>query len=168
MKKEEFVKIGTVVNCVGLKGELKVMNYAQDPERFEMIDTAYIEEEPYSVRSVRYHKNMVILGLEGIDDRDSAEKMRRKDICMSADDLEETEEGEHYIRDLLGMDVILEDESRLGELFDIRTDTSQPLYCIRRDDGSTVYLPGVREFILMIDEQKSRITVRLPDGLLEL
>lgn len=168
MKDTNTVKIGTIVTAVGLKGEVKIKNYSGRPDRYEVIDTVYIRQTPYEIRSVRYQKAMVILGLEGVTDRDGAERLRGEDVFMAAEDLEELAPGEHYIRDLLGMNVVLEDGARLGTLEDIRTDTAQPLYQILTEEGKKVYLPGVGAFVRTIDEAKGTITVRLPEGLLEL
>ena len=53
-------------------------------------------------------------------------------------------------------------------LEDIKTDTSQDLYCIKTTQGKIIYLPGVKEFLQAIEPEEKRITVVLPDGLLEL
>ncbi len=71
------INIGKIVNVVGLKGEVKVYNYSDYKERYEELDHIYLYEmknlKEYKIEKVRYQKEMVILKLKGIDDRDMAE-----------------------------------------------------------------------------------------------
>ena len=61
----EKIKIGTIVNAVGLKGEVKIYNYSDNKERFEELPSILVAEKksyrPFDIQSVRYQKNMVIL-----------------------------------------------------------------------------------------------------------
>ncbi|MGI6735746.1 MAG: ribosome maturation factor RimM [Anaerovoracaceae bacterium] len=165
----ERILIGTVIRAVGLRGELKLRSYAEDPRRFEKLTHLYLRDTAYPILRVRRQKGMPVVLLDGIDSRDAAESLRGCDVEMDAAELEETSPGEYYIRDLLHADVVLEDGRPLGILEDIRTDSPQPLCCIRlREDGRLIYLPGVPAFIRAVEAEKGRVTVRLPKGLLEL
>ena len=35
------IKIGTIVNAVGLKGEIKVYNFSENPDRYEKLEEIY-------------------------------------------------------------------------------------------------------------------------------
>ena len=153
---------------VGLSGEIKVYSYAEDPGRFEKLDRLFLGEEYYTIEKVRYKGDMPILKLTGIDGRDQAEKQRQKDVFMAEEDLEELPKGEYYIKDLLGLDVITTDGNVLGKLKDITTNSAQKLYCVEREDGRMVYIPGVPQFILEKDVEKGTVKVSLPEGLLDL
>ncbi len=72
------IKIGQAVNVVGLKGELKVYHYSDYKERFEELKKVYLGNILYRISGVRYIKDMVILKLDGIDDRTEAEKHRER------------------------------------------------------------------------------------------
>ena len=77
-------------------------------------------------------------------------------------------EDTYYIRDLIGMDVVTEDGEKLGVLMDILQNTAQDVYEVRRESGKDILIPGVSEFILDIEIKERKITVKLPDGLLDL
>ena len=91
---------------------------------------------------------------------------------MDEEDLPELEEGQFYVRDIAGSDVLLEDGRKLGILKDVRTNTAQDLYIVSRaedDPGkSDLMIPGVDEFIISVDPEAKRIVVRLPEGLEEI
>ncbi|MBQ3466485.1 MAG: 16S rRNA processing protein RimM, partial [Firmicutes bacterium] len=85
----EKILIGKIVSAVGLKGEVKVYNYSDRPDIYEDTESIYVDDVLMRVRSVRTQKNMVILGLEGIDDRNAAEKARGSELFVTEDDLPE-------------------------------------------------------------------------------
>ena len=164
----EKILIGKIVNAVGLKGEVRVYNYSDSPEIYENTEAIYVDDVLMPVRSVRTQKNMVVLGLCGIDDRDAAEKAKGSDLFVTEDDLPELPEGEYYIRDLIGMEAVMEDGSRLGVVKDVIQNTAQDLFEVKLPEGRKVLIPKVDAFVRNIDGEARRITVRLQEGLLDL
>ncbi len=167
-EKMEKILIGKIVNAVGLKGEIKVYCYTDRKEQFETLGSVWLEEESCAIERVRYQGNVVILKIRGIDDRNAAEKQKGKGVFIEESDLAELPEDTYYIRDLLGAEVRLEDESLIGTLSDVVQNSAQDLYEIRQEDGRKVLLPVVKEFVLKIQPEEGVIYVKLPDGLLEL
>lgn len=194
MEQKDLILIGQIVGAVGLKGEVKIYSYAQEPERFGALKMLYAakkaagslgadkggaksiaNESPsmdevtaHEVLGARYKGQIPIVRLSGIEDRTAAESMRLRYVYMDADELPPLPEGEFYVRDLLGADVVLEDGTVIGTLADIRTDTPQRLYEVAREDGSTCLIPGVPAFILSRSKEEKKIVVRVPEGLLTL
>lgn len=164
----EKVLIGKIVNAVGLKGEVKVYNYSDSPEIYATAEAVYVDDELMKVENLRLQKNMVILKLAGIEDRNAAEAAKNREIFVTEDDLPELEEGEYYIRDLIGMEVALEDGSRLGTMTDVIQNSAQDIFQLRTDEGKNVLIPRVPEFILDINTDERKITVRLIEGMLDL
>ena len=149
----------------------------------------------YDIERAKMSGGMVVLKLAGIDDRNAAEELRGARVFMDSEDLEELAKGQHYIRDLIGLDVVSDDlEDREGEeaseetdgadgadgasvlgsadtvkigvVADILTDRPQDIYVVRRSDGTEFMIPGVPEFIREIDEKAGVIKVHLIEGLL--
>ena len=164
----EKVLIGKIVNAVGLKGEVKVYNYSDSPEIYESTEAVYVDDELLEVENLRLQKNMVILKLAGIEDRNAAEAAKNRETFVTEDDLPELEEGEYYIRDLIGMEVALEDGSHLGTMTDVIQNSAQDIFQLRTDEGKNVLIPRVPEFILDINTDERKITVRLIEGMLDL
>ena len=69
----EKIKVGKIVNAVGLKGEVKVYNYSDSSEIYEITPEMYIGDKLMEIENVRLQKNMVILKIAGMDDRNAAE-----------------------------------------------------------------------------------------------
>ncbi len=164
----EKIKIGKIVNAVGLKGELKVYNYSDSIDIYETTEAMYVEDRLTAIENVRPQKNMVILKLAGTDDRNAAEALKGKELYITEDDLPELPEGQFYIRDLIGMSVTEEDGTVLGHVSDVLQNTAQNIFEVERENGKKLLIPKVDQFVLNIDAEKRNITVRLLEGMLDL
>ena len=164
----EKIKIGKIVNTVGLKGEVKVYNYSDSIEIYETIESIYVEDRLTVIENVRAQKNMVILKLEGADDRNAAEALRGKELYITEDDLPELPEGQYYVRDLIGLSVTEEDGNLLGHVTDVLQNTAQDIFEVESENGKKLLIPKVDQFVLDIDAEKREITVRLIEGMLDL
>ena len=164
----EKIKIGKIVNAVGLKGEVKVYNYSDSEEVYERTPEIYAGDRLLKVENVRMQKNMVILKLSGIDDRNAAEAAKGTELFITEADLPELPEGQFYIRDLIGMEVKEQGGSFHGVVTDVLQNTAQDIFEVKRDDGKTVLIPKVDAFVQKIDGKERLITVTLIEGLTDL
>ena len=164
----EKIKLGQIVTAVGIKGEVKVYPYTDIPERFEEIDSLMIESKNAKINGVRYMKNMVILRLEGVDDRNAAEALRGKNLYIDRKDMWEMPEDTYLVKDLLGMTVMDPEGNRIGKLVEVIQNSAQDLYEIEREDGKKFLLPAVGEFVQTVNLNKRIMIVRLIEGLVEL
>ena len=165
-KTTEKILIGKIVNAVGLKGEVKVYNYSDSPAIYEETPEIYVDDVLMQVRSVRMQKNMVVLGLVGIDDRTAAEKAKGSELFVTEADLPDLPEGEYYVRDLVGMEAVLEDGSHLGTVTNVIQNTAQDIFEVETDEGKQVLVPKVPAFVLDIDLGSNRVTMRLIEGMM--
>lgn len=62
-------------------------------------------------------------------------------------------------------------DSRLGEIGsieDVDDSTANVLFVVATDDGETVYIPVVEEFINAVDDERKVVETTLPEGLVDL
>ena len=95
-----------------------------------------------------------------------AEKARNKEIFVNEDDLPELPEGQFYIKDLLGMEVVDEEIGVIGTVRDVIQNTAQDIFDVITPQGKQVLIPKVPEFVIDIDAEKKTITVKLIEGML--
>ena len=116
----EKIKIGKIVNAVALRGEVKVYSYSDRKERYEELKEILVENKkgltPYEIQGVRYQKNIVILKLKGVDDRNAAEALKERDIYITEADLPELPDlgGEGQMR--IGEDGQIMDPADTAEI----------------------------------------------------
>ncbi len=75
-------------------------------------------------------------------------------------------EGTYYWFELIGMEVVSETGEKLGTIVDIFETGSNDVYVLKRGRKET-YIPATREVIRQVDKQAKRMTIRVPEGLLE-
>ena len=116
----DFLEIGQIVNSYGIKGFFKVVPFTDDITRFDDLETIYIEKnkklEKKIIEEVKYHKNLVLLKIKGIDDINDTEQYKNCILKIERKDAVELPEDTYFITDLIGIEVYDEDEKLLGNL----------------------------------------------------
>ena len=165
---EKYLEAGKIVSTHGIKGEVRVYNYSDAIDIYENTPQIYAGDKLLQVEHVRPQKNMVVLKLEGINDRNAAEKCKGTDLFVTEDDLPELPEGEFYVREMIGMTVKEEDGTLIGTVKNVITDRAQSIIEVERENGKTALIPYVDQFVLNIDKESKQITVSLIEGMLDL
>ena len=110
---QKKLEIGQIVNTHGIKGEIKVTPFTNDITRFDDLKEVYVkskkESKLYKVEGVRYHKNMVLIKLEGINTPEQADLLRNAYLEVDREHAVPLEEGTYYIVDLIGLEVYTEE-----------------------------------------------------------
>ena len=167
---QEKLEIGQIVNTFGIKGEVKIYPFTDDIKRFDKLEKIYVktlkESKQYQIENVKYHKNMVILKIKGIDKIEDAEKLRDAYIEVDREDAIPLEEGTYYIADLIGLEVYTDEGNLLGKVDDIYNTGANDIYVIKDELGKQILLPGIQEVIKEVNLEKSKIIVHIIPGLI--
>jgi 16S rRNA processing protein RimM len=103
MQDDEKILIGKIAAPQGLRGEMRAQTFTQSPSDFAKLA---IHGSQFVVKFVRAAgPNVAIVKIDGVDDRDAADKLRGTELFVSRADLPSLPKGEHYIADLIGMRV---------------------------------------------------------------
>lgn len=162
----EKIQIGTIVNAVGIKGEVKVYSYSDQKERYERLAFVRLSDGEYKIEKVRYSKELIILKLSGIDDRNAAERLKGQGIFITEAELEDLPQDTYYVRDLIGLSVIDGEGNVLGRLCDVIKNQAQDLYEVEDCDLRKFWIPAVEEFVKEINLDQGFVKVELIEGLL--
>lgn len=165
---KEYLIVGKIINTHGIKGELKVMPMTSDISRFEYLLFTSIEIngqiKEFKVEGVRYHKEFVLINLNGIDNMTDAEALKGHELLVDRENARPLDDDEYFICDLLWLKVY-EDEKLLGELADILETGSNDVYVVKSVDGRELLIPALKSIVLNVDIENKRIQVKLPEGL---
>ena len=116
-----------------------------------------------TVKSGRVHNGILLLGFEGIEDRNSVEKLR--DVLLySQVDIDEPgfEEDDYHVLQLVGCQAYLVDGDLLGEVTDVLNLPGQDVLSIKTETGE-VLIPFVHQLVPIVDIKGKRMTVIPPD-----
>ena len=160
--KQQYLEAGQIVNTHGIRGEVRIVPWADDALFLKRFKTFYIDNKPVRVLSSRVHKDMLIAQLEGITDINAAMPLKNKVIKIDRSDAR-LPKGSFFIQDILGASVVDEQGNEIGKLTDVMDVPRGQIYEVK---GETDHLiPAVPEFILNVDADAGIITVRLIEGM---
>ena len=165
---QSYLEISKIVNTHGLKGDIKVVPWADYPEIFEDIDYVYLDDgTEYEITYVKYQKNMVILHLDKISSIEMAEKLRDKILYVKKEDMPPLDDDTYYVADRIGMSVT-DGNINYGTVKDVLSNGGADIYVVKRKGEKDLLIPAAKEFIKEVNISDKHILVSLPDGLLEL
>ncbi len=166
---QKYFEVGQIVNTFGVKGILKVKPFTDDANRFEELKKVYIckkeKLEEVEIEEVKYHKDMVLLKVKGIDDMNEAEKVKGLYLKIDRENAKKLPKDTYFIADLLGLEVYSDKEELLGKVDDIFRTGANDVYVVKDEKGKQLLLPGIPEVIKEIDLEKEKIIVHLLKGL---
>jgi 16S rRNA processing protein RimM len=161
-----------------LKGELTVRLARGEADFWNGVQRVWIgragDEAPYHVESSRAYRDRLVLKLEGIDGADEAARLKGMNALVAENDAPELPEEVHHIARLAGMEVRDETGRLIGTITDVMPTGGADLLLVAAagggegDEQEEIMIPFTREIVLEVDEDDDRVTVRLPEGLLEL
>ncbi len=174
---EEITSVGKLLKTHALKGELNML-LDIDPGYLEEGNPAILDIDgiyvPFYAESVRTKGSFSFLvKFDGIDSEIEAKKLVNKTVYALRDRLKEYmlenyDEEYALYDDLVGYTIEEVVHGEIGKVVEIDTNTENELFIVETPEGNTVYIPLTEDFIEKMDEDTKTITMRLPDGLLDL
>jgi 16S rRNA processing protein RimM len=158
-----LIEAGRVVNTHGIRGELKIEPWCDDPGLFLNIKKINIGNNEHRIKSARIHKNSVLVMIDGISSIDEAGPLIRETVYIERAEIK-LDKSQYFIKDLIGLDVVNhEDSEPLGKLADVLKLPANDVYVVRGDKEYMV--PAVKEFIREIDMESRVMRVFLIPGM---
>ncbi|NLW02173.1 MAG: 16S rRNA processing protein RimM [Clostridiaceae bacterium] len=169
-RERDFLAIGKIVNTHGVRGELRVIPMTSDISRFDYLLYTWIRVEgkprEYRVSKVRYHKQFVLVKLQGIDNMTDAEALKGCELLVDRQNARPLEEDEYFICDLIGL-MVYEGDKLLGELTEVLETGSNDVYVVTGEDRKEILVPALKSVVTQVDLKNRRMQVKLPEGLLD-
>lgn len=161
--KNPMLEVGRILNTHGVRGELKVDAWLDDPLVFSCLKTVEIGGVVYPVRSARVQGRFALVKLEGIDSIDDAVPLKNKVALAPREDIP-LPPGAHFVADLIGLDAVDADTGKVfGKVVEIHEFPAQDVYEVLGD--KRWMLPDVPEYVEGIDEEAGCIRFHLAEEL---
>ena len=109
VKLENPVLMGVIGAAQGLRGEVRVKSFTEDPGAIEEYGTLYgADGRAFEILDAREHKDMVIIRFRGVNDRTEAEKLNGTELFVERDSLDDDEldDEEYFYADLEGLEAL--------------------------------------------------------------
>ena len=164
----EFLVVGKLRRPHGIRGEILMEILTDFPERFQEDTVVYVgnEHQPLRIRSIRKHRQALLVAFDGYDSRESVGQFRNQFVHVRTDDRPPLPDGEYYIHELTGLQVVTDTGENLGVLTSILETGANDVYIIKPfGDGKDILLPAIDPVILKIDLDQGQMLVHLLPGL---
>ena len=159
--KLQYIDAGEIVTTHGIKGEMKVLPWVDDPEVLCEFDRVRIDGKEYSIEDCRIQKTCNLLKLEGIDTMEAAQAMRGKTVQLSREDIDDEV---IFAAELIGVEVFCNGEL-LGKIKDVLDYPGNSVYVVKGPGKCEYMIPAVNEFILSTDLEKNEMQVKIIEGM---
>ena len=159
--------VGRIGRAHGVLGEATIEVQTDDPDiRFQVGNKLTLDNgRQLTIRSSRWHNQILLLAFDGVDDRNQIEELR--DQLISSDvDLGSLAPGEYHFQQLIGCEVFQQNGELIGKVDEIVKLPGQDLLSVNRA-GAQVLIPMVKQIIIEINVLAKKIVVNPPEGLLD-
>ncbi len=165
------VVVGRIGRPHGVRGEVTVEVRTDDPDlRFvvgAVLATDPAERGPVTITGRRWHRDVLLLTVEGIASREDAETLRDTQLLVDIADLPALEDPDSfYDHQLVGLSARSTDGAELGEVVAVRHEGADLL--VVRDADRELLIPFVRAIVPTVDVAAGYLVVDPPEGLLDL
>jgi 16S rRNA processing protein RimM len=164
-----FVLIGKFRRPHGIRGEIRMTVLTDFPELISPGQKIYAGEKHqiYTVRDIRWHGGDMLVSLKELPDRTAVEIFRNIMVYMKSEDMPDLPEGDYFIHQLVGMEVITDQGDKLGILKEILITGANDVYLVESLEGKELLLPATEEVVLDISQESGQILVHIIPGLLD-
>jgi len=164
----EFLAVGKFRRPHGIRGEILLYVWTDSPEYLVPGMEVYVGEEhkPVHIRSVRWHHEDLLISFNEYHVREDVGVLRNQVLTVLARELPSLDQGEYYLHQLIGMQVMDDEKgTHLGVVEEIIETGANDVYVVRQNNGHELLLPAIDPVILDIDLDQNSMRVHLLPGL---
>jgi 16S rRNA processing protein RimM len=160
------------VKKYSFKGELLIKLDTDDPEMLTKMESVFVEQNknliPFFIKDSSLHKSELLrVRFEEVDSEEEAQAMIGSDLYLPLDLLPQLSGNQFYYHEVIGYEVIDQAHGPIGSITAVNEQTAQALFEID-NNGKQILIPIHDEIIKMVDREKKVISIKAPEGLIEL
>jgi len=169
--RSDLIVLGTITKPHGIKGEVKAHLY-HPPIGYPAIgDTVRLKgENELDIQAVIENIQLVspktIIKFKEINNREDADSIRSAEILAERDQLPELKGDDYYLVDLIGLQVLDENQHLIGRISDVLDLPANDVLVVVEQDNEYL-IPLIDDVVKLIDFEKNTVTIHVMDGLLD-
>jgi 16S rRNA processing protein RimM len=166
---EKRVLLGVITGAHGVRGLVRVKSFTGEPDAIAAYGPLEDErgERRFALEPVGAAKGVLIARLDGVRDRNAAEKLKGVRLYLPRAALPEPGEEEYYHADLVGLEAALRSGELFGRVRAVHAYGAGDSLEIERPDGRTVLLPFTSAAVPVVDVKRGRLVIDPPEGSLD-
>ena len=169
MSEKTYIECGKIINTHGCHGGIKLESWCNSPQDLAALKKIYFFENgkyvEKKIKKASIFKQFVVAELIGVTDMDTALSLKNVTVFAARDDFK-LAEGEYFIADMIGVDVIDAENGKIyGKVSDIINRGASDIYVVDTAHGEKM-IPAVDEFIVKANVTEG-VFVKVIPGLLD-
>lgn len=164
MTRDPGICVARIGAAHGVRGEVRLWPFTEDP--MAVIDYGTLSTKDgarqFEVVRARIAKDHLVAVLKGITTREDAERINGLELYIDRDKLPETEEGEYYHADLIGLRAVDRAGGAIGRVFAIHNFGAGDIIEIAPPQGPTLLLPFTDAVVPTVDLAEGQVVIVMP------
>ncbi|MBI3440591.1 MAG: 16S rRNA processing protein RimM [Proteobacteria bacterium] len=167
---DALICMAEIVGVHGVRGIMKVKVFSDTPEDLmdymPLCDAA--GKRTFEFLTFQPHKNIYLVTMSGVNDRDAAGKLRGTKLYMPRRNLPALKDkNTYYHADLLGLTAVDAGGAVIGQIIQVANFGAGDLLEIRPLTGASYFVPFTKTVVPKVDLKKKQATVIVPPGMLD-
>jgi len=163
LKTKTHFTLGLVGAPFGLKGFVKVRPFSGETGHFSRLEKVTLrqgeKEEIRKLAEIVCQEDILLLRFEGIDSPEAADRLKGAEIITGRENAAPLKEGEYYVEDLKGLEVLDTEGKTLGHITNVLEGGGGNLAEVELPIGGRRLVPFRNEFFGEIDFKKGKIVL---------
>ena len=161
-----MICVGAIAGAFGVKGEVKLKSFTQNPEDCvaygPLLDEAgAVILTPTSHRPV---KDALAVRAQEVTTREQAEALKSKKVYVLRTSLPEPEEDEFYFTDLVGLEVKTTDGKRMGKVIAVHEFGAGDMLEIKPKGAASFFHPFTKIATPKVDISAGRVVIKIVEA----
>jgi 16S rRNA processing protein RimM len=163
---EPTVVVGRVTKVHGLRGEVAIQVFSDNPDRFAPDSQVFLEDgRALTIAAAREHGGRLLVTFAEVQDRAVAESLRGRSLVVPESMLPPLPAGEYWPHQLVGCKVVTESGRHLGTVAEVVPNPANDLWVAVDAEGTETLVPALKDVIVSVDVAAHEILVRDVPGL---
>lgn len=164
MTASAFVILAAIASSHGVRGAVKLKTFTQTPD--DVLAYGILRDaagKAYPIKIIGESAGLLLATIEGITDRNMADKLRGTELGVDRSALPATDDGEYYYSDLEGLAIFTTDGAAYGQLKSVHNYGAGDIAEILLPDGDTELFPFNDDIFPVVNVTNKRIEIVLPE-----
>jgi 16S rRNA processing protein RimM len=148
----------------GVRGAVKLWTFTEDPLAVRDYGPLTTRDgaRQFEVAQVREAKDHLVATFKGVATREDAERLNGIELYIAREKLPDTDDGEYYHADLIGLAAVNTADEPLGRVAAIHNFGAGDIIEIAPPHGPTLLLPFTNAVVPTVDLEGGRVVIELP------
>jgi len=154
MQSGKYIIVGKILSTQGINGWVTIQSFTSNPKDIFTYDLKVLVEDIYQdikVMEYNFMPKKTTMKIEGLNSIEQANKYLAKYIYISKTDLPVINDDEYYWHQLIGLNVVNEEDIILGVVDSLFTSGDNDVLVVKKDNSSQeVFIPFLKKHLVKI------------------